>query len=80
MVYVDALFLTHSDQDHCRGMREYFNLCSPEKMDDTKIRINELFVPARLLIDTEHKELIARVNKLTEMMTRMRYDRKQIGD
>ena len=55
VVYVDALFLTHSDQDHCRGMREYFNLCSPEKTDDTKIRINELFVPARLLIDTEHK-------------------------
>lgn len=24
-------------------------------MKDTKIRINELFVPARLLIDTEHK-------------------------
>lgn len=55
MVYVDALFLTHSDQDHCRGMKEYFNLCAPEKADDTKIRINELYVPARLLVDTEHK-------------------------
>lgn len=55
IVYIDALFLTHSDQDHCRGMREYFNLCEPEKVDDGKIRINELFVPARLLVDTSHK-------------------------
>lgn len=55
VVYVDALLLTHSDQDHCRGMTEYFNLCAPEKVDDTKIRINELYVPARLLVDTEHK-------------------------
>lgn len=55
VAYVDALFLTHSDHDHCRGMVEYFNLCAPEKMDDTKIRINELFVPARLLVDTDHK-------------------------
>lgn len=55
VVYIDALFLTHSDQDHCRGMKEYFNLCAPEKIDDTKIRINELYVPARLLVDKEHK-------------------------
>lgn len=51
--YVDALFLTHSDQDHCRGVSEYFNLCSPEEADNEKIIINELFVPARLLVDSE---------------------------
>lgn len=55
IVYVDALFLTHSDHDHCRGMKEYFNLCDPENVDDEKIRVNELFVPARLLVDKEHK-------------------------
>ena len=55
MMYIDALFLTHSDQDHCRRMKEYFNLCAPENADDTKIRINELYVPAKLLVDTEHK-------------------------
>ena len=55
VAYVDALFLTHADQDHCRGMQEYFNLCAPDEADDDKIRIDELYVPARLLIDTEHK-------------------------
>lgn len=55
VAYVDALFLTHSDQDHCRGIKEYFNLCNPEKVNDAKIRINELYVPARLLVDEEHK-------------------------
>lgn len=53
--FVDAMFLTHSDQDHCRGMVEYFNLCKPDDIDEEKIRIDELFVPARLLLDDEHK-------------------------
>ena len=53
--FIDAMFLTHSDQDHCRGMVEYFNLCKPEELDNDKIRINELFVPARLLLEDEHK-------------------------
>ena len=29
VLFIDAMFLTHSDQDHCRGMVEYFNLCKP---------------------------------------------------
>lgn len=53
--YVDALFLTHSDQDHCRGAKDYFNLCAPESFDKEKIVISELVVPARLLIDEDLK-------------------------
>lgn len=52
-LYVDAFFLTHSDHDHCRGIDEYFNLCSPDDCDVKKIRINELCVPARLLVDED---------------------------
>lgn len=55
VLFIDAMFLTHSDQDHCRGMVEYFNLCKPEELDNDKIRINELFVPARLLLEDEHR-------------------------
>lgn len=50
-VYLDAFFLTHSDKDHCRGIREYFNLCTPKKLDNEKIRIDELYVPAKLMMD-----------------------------
>lgn len=53
-IYLDAFFLTHSDNDHCRGIREYFNLCEPDKLDDDKIRIDELYVPAKLMMDDEH--------------------------
>lgn len=53
--YVDAMFLTHSDQDHCRGVKDYFNLCAPDNFDGEKIVISELVVPARLLIDEELK-------------------------
>jgi len=51
--YADALIVTHSDQDHCRGVKEHFNLCSPKDADSNKISIGELLVPARLLIDKE---------------------------
>lgn len=52
--YLDAFLLTHSDNDHCRGISEYFNLCDPKKVDTSKIRIDELYVPARLMVDDEH--------------------------
>jgi hypothetical protein len=52
--YLDAFFLTHSDNDHCRGIREYFNLCAPDSLDDEKIRIDELYVPAKLMMDDTH--------------------------
>lgn len=51
---MDAFFLTHSDNDHCRGIRDYFNLCAPDSLDDEKIRIDELYVPAKLVMDDTH--------------------------
>lgn len=53
-IYLDAFFLTHSDNDHCRGIRDYFNLCALEDSDDDKIRIDELYVPAKLMMDETH--------------------------
>lgn len=53
-IYLDAFFLTHSDNDHCRGIRDYFNLCAPEDSDDDKIRIDELYIPAKLMMDETH--------------------------
>lgn len=53
-IYLDAFFLTHSDNDHCRGIRDYFNLCAPKDSDDNKIRIDELYVPAKLMMDETH--------------------------
>ena len=53
-IYLDAFFLTHSDNDHCRGIRDYFNLCAPEDSDDDKIIIDELYVPAKLMMDETH--------------------------
>ena len=53
-IYLHAFFLTHSDNDHCRGIRDYFNLCAPEDSDDNKIRIDELYVPAKLMMDETH--------------------------
>ena len=52
--FLDAFFLTHPDNDHCRGIAEYFNLCSPTNVDDEKIRIDELCVPAKLMVDDTH--------------------------
>lgn len=53
-IFLDAFFLTHSDNDHCRGIRDYFNLCAPKDSDDDKIRIDELYVPAKLMMDGTH--------------------------
>lgn len=30
-LYVDALLISHPDQDHCRGLRKHFHLGSPDK-------------------------------------------------
>lgn len=52
--YVDAFFLTHSDNDHCRNVRNCFSLCSPDEIEDDRIRIDELCVPALLMVNDEH--------------------------
>lgn len=47
--YVDAMLLTHPDQDHCRGMAEHFHLgpladySDPEEGEDGKIVIREMW-------------------------------------
>lgn len=53
-IHLDAFFLTHSDNDHCRGIKEYFNLCDPKDVDEEKIRIDELYVPAKIMQDEIH--------------------------
>jgi hypothetical protein len=44
-LYVDAFLWTHPDQDHCRGIREYFHLGKPGdwKKEDDKIFIREIW-------------------------------------
>lgn len=43
--YVDAFLLTHSDEDHCRGLKEYFHLGDPDSLnkDSDKIIIGEMW-------------------------------------
>lgn len=47
--YVDAMLLTHPDQDHCRGMVNYFHMGSladysdPKKGEDGKIIVREMW-------------------------------------
>lgn len=44
-LYVDALLLSHPDQDHCGGLRNHFHLGPPEDWseDDDKILIREMW-------------------------------------
>ncbi len=47
--YVDAMLLTHPDQDHCRGLLEHFHLgpladyAEPDEGEDGKIIIREMW-------------------------------------
>ena len=47
--YVDAMLLTHPDQDHCRGLKEHFHLgplseyAEPDKGEDGKFIIREMW-------------------------------------
>jgi hypothetical protein len=47
--YVDAMLLTHPDQDHCRGLKEHFHLgpladyVEPGEAEDGKIVIREMW-------------------------------------
>jgi len=44
-LYVDALLLSHPDEDHCRGLRNHFHLGSPDKCSESadKILIREIW-------------------------------------
>ena len=41
--YVDALLLSHPDQDHCRGLQKHFHLGKPEDYRQGKILIREVW-------------------------------------
>lgn len=41
--YVDALLLSHPDQDHCRGLQKHFHLGKPEDYRQDKILIREVW-------------------------------------
>ena len=44
-LYVDALLISHPDQDHCRGLRKHFHLGPPDKWSKSadKILIGEIW-------------------------------------
>jgi hypothetical protein len=44
-LYVDALLLSHPDQDHCRGLRQHFHLGAPGDWSETadKIFVREIW-------------------------------------
>lgn len=44
-LYVDALLLSHPDQDHCRGLQKHFHLGTPEdwSKDEDNILIREMW-------------------------------------
>lgn len=77
ITYVEAMVLTHSDQDHCRGVADDFNLCKPADVDKTKITIREMIVPARLLIDDELKNDDAKAIRKEADRRLALYDKKE---
>ena len=44
-LYVDALLVSHPDEDHCRGLREHFHLGPPDEWSksENKILIREIW-------------------------------------
>ena len=61
----DVVAFTHADEDHIKGFSEFFYLEHAQKyQDDDRIEINELWVPAAIILETspsteDHKILRA---------------------
>lgn len=54
---IDVVMLSHADKDHYCCFSEFFYLNHEKKyQDDDRVRINELWVPAKVLIDSELSE------------------------
>ena len=50
--YFDAVCITHTDSDHCRGFGEFFWLEHATKYQETnRIKINQLWVPAAAVLE-----------------------------
>ncbi|MDD5282260.1 MAG: hypothetical protein PHF69_06195, partial [Candidatus Omnitrophica bacterium] len=55
--YYDVVVFTHADDDHMHGFSEFFYLEHAKKYQDEKrIKINELWVPAALIIEEGLKD------------------------
>lgn len=54
--YFDAVCITHTDNDHCKGFGDFFWLEHAEKyQDDDRIKIKELWVPAAAILEENLK-------------------------
>lgn len=54
--YFDAVCITHTDSDHCKGFGDFFWLDHAEKyQDDESIKIKELWVPAAAVLEENLK-------------------------
>jgi len=52
--YFDVVCITHIDSDHCKGFGEFFWLDHAKKYQDkTRIKIEELWVPAAAILEKE---------------------------
>lgn len=50
---LDVVAFSHADVDHVQGAEDFFWLeCAPEYQDDDRVRIDELIVPASLVLET----------------------------
>ena len=50
--FYDAVCITHLDTDHCKGFGEFFWLQHAKMyQDDSRVRINELWVPAAAVLE-----------------------------
>lgn len=53
--YYDAVCFTHGDEDHVKGMSEYFHLEHAEKYQGSgRKKINDLWVPASLFLESRN--------------------------
>lgn len=55
--YFDAVCITHTDRDHCKGFGDFFWLEHAAKyQDDGRIKIKELWVPAAAILEENLKD------------------------
>lgn len=55
--YFDAVCITHTDTDHCRGFGDFFWLeHAAAYQDDDRIKIKELWVPAAVILEDNLKD------------------------
>lgn len=55
--YFDAVCITHTDRDHCKGFGDFFWLEHAAKyQDDDRIKMKELWVPAAAILEENLKD------------------------